>query len=231
MAYNIHHGCDTGETLQLQNIADLIKKSKAAIVGLEEVDSVCKRSGNTDQAKILGALTGMYCVYVRHFAFDGGSYGLALLSKFPVAGVENCRLPVITAENGNTRAFLKATLKLPKGKKMIVGVAHLDYRNDSSRLRQSKIIIQMFKNIKDPVLLLGDLNANTDSKEIINLKKIFIDTNSPKYVTFPASAPKEKIDYIMISKDHYLKTVEEPFLNVPYSDHLPILSSIRINIR
>lgn len=229
MAYNIHHGCDTSEKLQLQNIAELIKKSRVEIVGLEEVDSVCNRSGNTDQAKILGELTGMHYAYVRHFSFDGGSYGLALLSKFPISELKNIRLPVITAENGSTRALLTATLKLPKEKNIIVGVAHLDYRSDSSRLRQSQIILQMFKNEKKSILLLGDLNAYPGSKEIYSLKKLFTDTNASGYLTFPAFHPKEKIDYIMVNKNHYKKTIEEPLFNVQYSDHLPVLSLVKLS--
>jgi endonuclease/exonuclease/phosphatase family metal-dependent hydrolase len=228
VAYNIHHGCDINEKLQLTSIADLIKKSKAQIVGLEEVDSVCKRSENTDQAKILATLTGMHYAYVRHFAFDGGSYGLALLSKYPISGLVNNRLPVLTDENGNTRAFLTATLQLSKKEQLMVGVVHLDYRNDDSRATQSRIIVNMFANKKIPVLFLGDLNAAPDSKPIVNLKGLFTDTNQSGYLTFPSDHPKEKIDYIMVNTGHYLKTVKEPKYNVQYSDHLPILSDVKL---
>ncbi|MEO9144642.1 MAG: endonuclease/exonuclease/phosphatase family protein [Ginsengibacter sp.] len=228
LSYNIHHGCDTSEKLQLQNMADLIRKSNVDIVGLEEVDSVCKRSENTDQAKILGKLTGMHYVFVRHFAFEGGSYGLALLSKYPISDLENNRLPVLTQENGNTRAFLTATLHVPHHKKILVGVAHLDYRDDSSRVHQSAIILNMFKDKKMPVLLLGDLNAAPESKAVLRLKELFTDANRTDYKTFPAGHPREKIDYILVNKDHYLKTIDEPFYDVLFSDHFPIGATIEI---
>lgn len=226
IAYNIHHGCDTSEKLQLQNIARLIKKSKAEIVGLVEVDSMCRRSGNTDQAKILGKLTGMHYAYVRHFSFDGGSYGLALLSKFKISDVTNARLPVSTGENGNTRAFLTAALHTGNKKEIVVGVAHFDYRSDSSRLRQSQIVTEMFKNEKDPVLLLGDLNATPSSTEIMSLTDLFTDTNSDTLLTYPAHRPEKKIDYILADKKHYLKTEKELVYPTNYSDHLAIFSSI-----
>jgi endonuclease/exonuclease/phosphatase family metal-dependent hydrolase len=195
---------------------------------LTEVDSVCKRSGNTDQAKILAELTGMHYTYVRHFAFDGGSYGLALLSKFPITNTKNNRLPVLTTDNGNTRAFLTSDLTLPGNKKVIAAVAHLDYRSDSSRMDQSEIIVNMFKDEKVPVLLLGDLNAGPQSVSILTLKSLFVDTNRPDYFTYPVTEAINKIDYILVNKMHFKKTVDEPFYDVQFSDHLPILSMIKL---
>jgi endonuclease/exonuclease/phosphatase family metal-dependent hydrolase len=229
MAYNIHHGCDTSEVLQLREIADLIRQSKAEIVGLEEVDSVCKRSGNTDQARILGQLTGMHFAYVRHFAFEGGSYGLALLSKYPVSDVINNRLPVSTKEDGDTRALLTATVHLPHGRKVVVAVAHLDYREEASRITQAKIIAGLFRNKKVPVFLLGDLNAGPDSETLRTLQELFSDTNPSGSLTYPAAYPREKIDFILLSKGDYQKTLSEPASQVYYSDHLPISSVVRFS--
>ena len=57
MSYNIHIGENAANEDQLKNIADFIKSSKADIVGLQEVDSVCKRSGKVDQMKFLAENT------------------------------------------------------------------------------------------------------------------------------------------------------------------------------
>lgn len=230
LSYNIHHGCDIHEKLQLKGIADIITKSKADIVGLEEVDSVCNRSGNTDQAKILSELTGLHYAYVRHFAFDSGSYGLALLSRFPITKVINKRLPVLTQINGNTRALLWAKVELSSGKEILVLVAHLDYRSDSSRRRQSKIITGLVKKEHTPVILLGDLNATPDSKTISNLNRYFKDTNSPDDFTYPADGPEKKIDYILVDKRHFIKTLNGGVYKVNYSDHRPIFSEIRLSL-
>jgi endonuclease/exonuclease/phosphatase family metal-dependent hydrolase len=51
MSYNIHIGQDVSNKDQLQQMAKFIKSSGADMVGLQEVDSVCNRSGRIDQMK------------------------------------------------------------------------------------------------------------------------------------------------------------------------------------
>lgn len=230
IAYNIHHGCDIHEKLQLKNIAALIKESNSEIVALEEVDSVCTRSGNTDQAKILGKLTAMHYCFVRHFPFQEGAYGVALLSKYPISNLVNNRLPISATENGiSSTALLTADVQINPKHSIKVLVAHLDYRNSASRINQSKIIFNFIHATKQPVILLGDMNATPESQTIQNLTHFFVDANKPGYLTFSSDTPKIKIDYIMVDKKHYDRTLAEPrFDSVQYSDHLPILADVKI---
>ena len=75
MSYNIHHGTDRNERNTIDSMGYFIKKIKPDIVGLQEVDSVCQRSGKVDQMKRLAEITGMYYAFVRHFPYQGGAYG------------------------------------------------------------------------------------------------------------------------------------------------------------
>jgi endonuclease/exonuclease/phosphatase family metal-dependent hydrolase len=81
MSYNIHIGQDASGKDQLAELAKYIKASDADILGLQEVDSVCIRSGKVDQMAFLAQATGMHYAYQRHFSFDGGSYGIGILSN------------------------------------------------------------------------------------------------------------------------------------------------------
>jgi endonuclease/exonuclease/phosphatase family metal-dependent hydrolase len=197
------------------------------MVGLEEVDSVCSRSGKANQAHVLAELTHMRYAYTRHFAFEGGSYGLALLSKFPITKVINKRLPVLTHVDGNTRSLLWAKIKLPSGREILVLVAHLDYRNDTSRIRQAQVIMRMLKDESDPVILLGDLNSAPDSKPLLILKDFFTDADLPHYPTYPSDKPSEKIDYILMDRKH-LQRIGGKVYPVTYSDHRPMFASIKL---
>ncbi len=89
MSYNIHHGANRQEVNTLAEIGRFIKESGVDLVGLQEVDSMCNRSGKVDQMKKLGEITGMQYAFVRHFAYDGGAYGLGILSKYPISEVRN----------------------------------------------------------------------------------------------------------------------------------------------
>lgn len=226
MSYNIHRGQDAENQDKLREMADFIIESGAEIVGLQEVDSVCYRSGEVDQPKVLAELTGMHYAFVRHFEFQGGAYGQAILSKYPISNVVNQRLPIASDPPGETRAFLTADVETPSGT-WTVGVAHLDYRDAGSRERQAKIATDILLESEHPSILLGDMNAEPGSETISILRQSFRDTQPDDAFTFPDDEPVKKIDFIMIEKDYDFEVIEEKVFPVRYSDHLPVLSVIR----
>lgn len=226
MTYNIHHGKDADDHDQLIKIAEVIQQSGADIVGLQEVDSVCLRSGRTDQAKKLAELTGMYYAFVRHIPFEGGAYGIALLSKYSIRGIKNHRLPIASDIPGETRAFLTARIKISKQKKWLIGVAHLDYRDATSRKKQAEQIIDIFKQSSLPGILVGDLNAMPAQGETAGILSFFQDTQPDDSFTYPAIQPSKKIDYILIRQSHPVSVLKQEVIPVSYSDHRPVITAI-----
>lgn len=225
LSYNIHHGQDVNNKDRLKEMAAVITASGADIVGLQEVDSVCYRSGQVDQAQKLAELTGMHYVYVRHFAFEGGSYGQALLSKYPISTVVNHRLPIASDIPGETRAFLVADVTVSSTANWLIGVAHLDYRDADSRVNQAIQIKGIFKASQRPGILVGDMNANPDSKVIAVLREHFLDTQPDDFFTFPAIDPNKKIDYIFVDSPS-IKIIKAEVIPVEYSDHRPVYTVI-----
>lgn len=227
MSYNIHRGQDADNQDQLKEMARFIKESGAEIVGLQEVDSVCFRSDQVDQPKVLAELAGMHYAFVRHFEFEGGAYGQALLSKYPISNVVNQRLPIASDPPGETRAFLTADVELPSGQKWTVGVAHLDYRDADSRVRQARMAADILTEGDHPSILLGDMNAEPGSETIRVLRESFTDTQPDDVFTFPDDEPIKKIDFILIGKSYDFEVTDHKVFPVRYSDHLPVLSVIR----
>ena len=60
MSYNIRIGIGMDQQTNLKRIAEVINKIQPDYVGLQEVDSVCERSGWINQYAELARLTGMY---------------------------------------------------------------------------------------------------------------------------------------------------------------------------
>src|SRR6267143_4106500 len=84
MTYNIHHGEGLDGKVDLLRIADLIKHESADIVALQEVDKGVERTPRRDFPDELAALTGMTCVFSNNYSYQGGEYGNAVLTRFPV---------------------------------------------------------------------------------------------------------------------------------------------------
>ncbi len=229
MTFNIHHGANTENVGTLDKMAELIKSSGADIVGLQEVDSVCNRSGNVDQARYLGEKTGMFYTFTKHFRYDGGSYGQALLSRFPITSTHNERLPVNSGKPGTEVALLVSKLKISKKLNLNVAVAHLDYRNEASRLKQVDTLHKILATYKGHLILMGDMNANPESATMLKLSEKFRMTHEPEQFTFPAKGPNNKIDYILVPKNKAFKSQDAQVLADESSDHRAITTVLTLN--
>ena len=228
MSYNIHHGRNGQGEVDLESIADVIENSGADLIGLQEVDSVCNRSGNADQMKVLAGLTGMHYTFRRHFDYDGGSYGLGILSRFPIVNVYDHRISSYPEGGEKSLTLLATDIQVDTARTVHFATVHFDYRKDPGiRLRQSAETIDYLTNVASPVILTGDLNAEPDKTEIKNLFKIFTDTDTSGTFTYPADHPIKKIDYILVSNPHLKKVVQHKVVHEPgASDHRPVTSEI-----
>ena len=84
MCYNIRHGRGMDEVVDLTRTANVIKAWNPDLVAVQEVDQNTQRTNKTDQTKILAEKLGMHCVFGKAIDLQGGGYGLAILSRFPI---------------------------------------------------------------------------------------------------------------------------------------------------
>jgi endonuclease/exonuclease/phosphatase family metal-dependent hydrolase len=87
-----------------------MRAMQADIIALQEVDVQTRRSGNVDQPKAIAAALGFHYAFAASIEWDGGDYGLALLSKWPLVTVERHR--VGPADLDEPRIVLDATICL-----------------------------------------------------------------------------------------------------------------------
>jgi endonuclease/exonuclease/phosphatase family metal-dependent hydrolase len=142
MSYNIHHANPPSKVglIDLDAIAAVINKEKPDLVGLQEVDRFTKRSGNIDEAKILAEKTGLHYQFFKAIDYDGGDYGVAILSRFPISNPAGFALPQVT--KGEPRVLSYVDVTLPNKTILTFSNTHLDAtRPDSNRVAQIKTIL------------------------------------------------------------------------------------------
>lgn len=89
--YNIRHGHDV--SLDFSKLAEVILSTGADIVGLQEVDMYTRRVHGKDTLAELSAATGFsYSYFIPTMDYDGGRYGTAILSRFPIRTSETYEL-------------------------------------------------------------------------------------------------------------------------------------------
>ncbi|WP_232835067.1 endonuclease/exonuclease/phosphatase family protein [Pleomorphovibrio marinus] len=231
LTYNIHH-CNppsiSGE-IDIEGIAKVIAESGAEIVALQEVDVFTERSGkDLHQAKELARLTGMDWHFHKSIDHDGGEYGNAILTSFPIKEKGGFALPF--QENTEPRGVAYVKLDLGSGKLLKFASTHLDFTNEANTLMQAKHLNEYFIENSDPLIVAGDFNSERSSAPITYLETYFEDSCLGKCPpTFPQDQPKTTLDYIFLRKDHGMKTkVHEVIEETHASDHRPVFALIAI---
>jgi len=231
MTYNIHHAEGLDGKVDLQRIANVIRQSNADAVALQEVDKNTKRTGGINMPAELARLTGMNVVFGANLDnYQGGQYGNAILSRFPIESHKNHRLKQV--RKGEQRGVLMATLKVNQGQ-LLFTCTHLDHVQDQAeRLFSETQFADIFAGYASlPTIFCGDFNDTPDSELYKRLSKKWTDTwsisgNGNGY-TMSSANPKRRIDYIWLSgkKNFKIRWMDVPKTDA--SDHLPLVTEIR----
>ena len=93
MTYNIKNATGMDGVCDFQRIANVINNASPDVVAVQEVDSVTNRS---NQKYVLGEIaerTQMYACFAPAIDYDGGKYGIGLLSKKAPGHLQTIALP------------------------------------------------------------------------------------------------------------------------------------------
>ena len=230
MTYNIHHGAGVDGKIDFQRIAELIKREQADIVALQEVDKGVERTARRDCPAELAALTGMSCVFSNNFHFQGGEYGNAVLTRFPIKRWTNQHYRMLRP--GEQRGLLQVVLDV-HGRQLVFLDTHIDYRaDDTERLMNAAEILEAIQAYRGrPMILCGDLNDTPGSRTCQKIGQQFTDTwtaaGAGDGLTIPAEKPRTRIDYIWLRKDSAIDAVRAWVPESRASDHLPVVAEFR----
>lgn len=236
LVYNIHAGKDVARSENLSRVAEIVKDSGADVVLLQEVDNRTKRSGGVDQLSRLRELTGYYGAFGRTIDYDGGEYGIAVLSKWPIVTMRFTRLPVTISDEKaratyEERGALAVRISTPAGDVRIVDT-HLDATgSDSNRIQQAATLLSVANAQRDSgyTLIGGDLNSVPSSAVVTMLvqsgwRDLYAKCGLGGLYSFPADVPNRRIDYLFASNDAVCRKAS--VLNTQASDHRPVLFEV-----
>lgn len=229
LSYNIHHGEGDDGKLDLARIAGVITASGADIVALQEVDQKTTRTGGVDQAAEIARLTGLRFAYGKAIDYQGGAYGQALFSRWPLEDFTIHRLPnpQSTPEKViEQRIAVAATVRPPGMKAFRFVGTHLDAtRDDTARWQQAQKLNELLAKDAIPTILVGDFNARPDTRVMKALLEKFTDASAatPAF-TIPAKKPTGRIDFVLLRPAGTWSTRSSVVIpEAVASDHRPVL--------
>lgn len=222
LTYNIRNGIGMDGVCDYDRIADAIARTGADIVAVQEVDSVTGRSGGRYVLGEIGSRALYHPIFSAAIDYDGGKYGIGLLSKEKPLSVKRLPLP------GREEARTLIVAEFPG---YVMANTHLSLTPDDA-LASVPVIVAEAKAAKKPFIVAGDWNSMPDSPVIAALKKAgFEIVSDGKTPTWPADKPTDCIDYIAVYKPKSAGIVplSSSVLKEPAaSDHRPIKAALQI---
>ena len=238
LVYNVHAGKDAAGKESVRRISDVVKSLDPDIVLFQEVDKRTKRSGGVDQPAEYARLTGLHVAFGRSLDYDGGEYGIAVLSRWPIRRDSTVHLPVDPPQErsgGSHEPRVAMSLKIdaPFGPLELFNT-HIDASGeDRWRLQEIKTIERIVKEALDRnarVLLGGDFNSTPDSPVQSELRASGFRDAWPtcgvgEGLSYPADVPRKRIDYLFLPAGFECMSARVVESNA--SDHRPVVFTLR----
>lgn len=220
MSYNVCNGKGLDKKTDYQRTADVIKSENPDVCAIQELDYKTKRSNGVDVLAELAKFTDMFPSYGPAIDYQGGKYGIGILSKEKPIKVEYFPLP----GREEQRCLLMVEFE-----KYVFCCSHWSLTPED-RVLSVPIVTNKMKERNKPVFVCGDFNASPNEEAIKDLSKDWTVLSNDEF-TFPANKPSVRIDYICVadptgktSPADWLKAIKKAtVVHEPVaSDHRPI---------
>jgi endonuclease/exonuclease/phosphatase family metal-dependent hydrolase len=230
MTYNVHVGVGMDKKLDLQRIADVINREHPDLVGLQEVDRGVKRTEGKDEIAELAALTNMKYAFAHNIDYQGGQYGVAILSRFPIGAIDHRKFE--NRREAERRGMIRVEVNAD-GKTINFVTTHLDYQFDDGRLFEAEQMLRFLQVVKGPLIVVGDFNDEPSGTTYKLVAQSFDDAwvrsrANDAGLTYPADKPVKRIDYVFTRQSDRTKTKKAWVVNTLASDHLPLVVDIEL---
>ncbi len=239
LVYNIHAGKDAAGVDNLERVARIVRESGADIALLQEVDRGTTRSGKVDQVARLASLTRFHSAFGKTLDYQGGEYGIAVLSRGEVRSDTLLRLPVSPPQERSgvshePRGVLRVTVPTALGEAHFLNT-HIDAsREDTYRIQEARELLRISADLQaggDMVFIGGDLNSEPASAVITMFTaagwKDAWQCGRGDGFSFPARLPVKRIDYLLLPLT--LRCRSATVIRTEASDHLPVLFEIELS--
>ena len=193
--FNIKHA----ELRGVDAVAAVIRNARADLVGLQEVDVGCTRSGCADQPAELGRRLAMSHAFAAALSLEGGAYGNALLVAPALASTLEVQAIPLPGGDGSGEEARVLLTGAAGGFRLYV--AHLDLP-PAVRLLQAEALAEVIGDARGAVLF-ADFNEPPHGAAVqrlldLGFRDAWIEAGAAELITAPADRPQARIDQVLL---------------------------------
>ncbi|MBU1821510.1 MAG: endonuclease/exonuclease/phosphatase family protein [Bacteroidetes bacterium] len=225
LSFSINHGKNYWAESNIREVLKIIEKEKPDLIALQEIDSVVLDARVSFHIRQLAVQTGYHFVYGASGAEEGGTYGVGILSKWPLENTQKLPLPHSAATDA--RVMVCGLVSPVKGRYFRFCTARLDYSSIFDRALQSAFIHQVLSPSVQPVLLAMDLGARPGEQSQTFFQADWMDAAQTSVEpTLSQGQPGDRFDYLLALKNTDVRVVSYEVLreHATISSHLPVIA-------
>ena len=187
-----------------------------------------RRTGRVNQIAELARLTGMHAAFAPNLEFQGGWYGVAVLSRFPVIKTEHRLFDHL--REAERRGLLLVEVKAG-GRRLSFAVTHLDYQHRDNRRFETEQLLAALSGVRRPLVVAGDFNDEPTGDSYKLMLTRFADawaagSQRGDGLTYPTEKPVKRIDYVFHSTAFRARRAW--VVESPASDHRAVVAEIEL---
>jgi len=219
MTFNLQQGCNAAGSRNFKGQLEFIRQVRPDIVGLQETDTARIAGGNADLVRFLG--DGLNFHAHAGPRTSAGTFGIALLSRFPIERTRVFYLHSI----GEQTAVLDAEIRVSE-RVYRVFVTHLGNGGPTSQQRE---VLELVAG-KTNVILMGDFNFRPGAEPyrltLERLDDAWL-TARERRVDPPHQDIERRIDHVFLSREAPVARAE--YLDAGASDHPAVVVNIDLS--
>lgn len=218
VSFNIRAGLSSS----LEAVGDVIAGLEPDVVALQEVDVGVERTGRVDQPAVLAERLGMQRVFAGAIKREGGDYGVALLSRFPITRAERVELRDGSALE--PRVAIDASVCVNGSEVRVVSV-HADMWPWAAEANTKALAQALKARSLKPAIIAGDLNATPQEGAVGALLGVgLIDVLRARDEGRTFLGSSRRIDYILADDGLDLRVTAAGRVEAEVSDHVPVFA-------
>jgi endonuclease/exonuclease/phosphatase family metal-dependent hydrolase len=220
LTYNIQQGYGENGEKNFKRQLDVIRGLSPDVIGLQETDTARIAGGNADLVRYIADGLAMHSYYGPTPV--SGTFGVALLSRFPIRNPRTFFMP----SRGEQTACIEAELVAADALVRVL-VTHLD--NDGALAQQRLVIDRASRNAAGAILVIamGDFNFKASTEQYRQTTAVLDDswiTAEQRLLDPGAPDPAGRIDHIFVSRN--VRVVSSRYLPEGPSDHPAMFAEV-----
>lgn len=238
VTYNVRRCQGRDGKVSCDRIAEVLADLEPDVAALQELDVGRPRSDRLDQPGRIAECLRMEHVFHASMEVDGGHYGNATLSRFPLATRKAAALPGLPRGRARERRSALWVSLEAAGREVHVLNTHLGLlRGERARQVETLLGPDWLESpaCSGTVILCGDLNCLPGSRIHKRLQQVLDDAQlrvpgRRPANTFSSRFPLLRLDYVFVDRSCDVRACHVPRTGLPRlaSDHLPLVVDLGI---